>query len=345
MIMGEEWILPTEVVGSYPQPGWLVDRGNLRGRPPPRVKANDLWKIEPASLKEAQDDATILAIGDMEAAGVDVVTDGETRRESYSVAFASSLDGMDSDHPAETTGRSGRTVQVPRVVGPVRWRGSVLAADAEFLRRHAKKKTKMTIPGPFTITRQAKNEYYEDELDFALDVAAAVNQEAKAVKSKGMDVIQLDEPYLQQAPEKAKLYGVEAINAALEGVGGATVIHSCFGYGFIIRDKPNGYPFLEELNRTRAQQVSLEAAQPGLDPALFTGLEKDVALGVLNLGDPRVETPEEVEARVRRALAHIPAERLILAPDCGMKYLDREVAFGKLTSMVQAAASLREQLS
>lgn len=341
----EERSFPTEVVGSYPQPGWLVDREYLRRSPPPRVKAKDIWKVEPALLKEAQDDATILAIGDMEKAGVDIITDGEVRRESYSVTFASALDGMDSEHPGETVGRSGRTVRVPRVVGPIRWRESVLASDAEFLRRHTKKKTKMTIPGPFTVTRQAKNEYYKDELDFALAVAAAVNQEAKAVKSRGIDVIQLDEPYLQQAPDKAESYGAEAINAALEGVEGTTVVHTCFGYGFIIKDKPKGYPFLEGLNQIRAEQISVEAAQPGLDPAILAVLDKTVILGVLDLGDSRVETPKEVEARAKAALEHIPAERLILAPDCGMKYLDRDVAYGKLASMVRAAASLREELS
>jgi len=301
--------------------------------------------VEPKFLRLAQDDATLLAIKDMESAGVDVITDGEIRRESYSVTFATSLEGMDSEHPGEIVGRSGRKVQVPRVVGPIRWKGPTLVHDAEFLRRNSAKRTKVTIPGPFTVTQQAKNDYYKDEADLAIDVAAAVNKEAKAVKSTGVDVIQLDEPYLQTAPEKARQYAIEAINIALEGVEGTTALHTCFGYGYIIRDKPNGYPFLGELSQCKAKQISFEAAQPNLDPGIFAEFDKTIILGVLNLGDQRVETPSEVKARAKRALGRIPPERLILAPDCGMKYLEREVALGKLNSMVAAAKDLRSELS
>ncbi len=338
--------LLTTVVGSYPQPDWLIYREALRGQPPPRVRARGIWRVEEKFLEQAQDDATILAIRDMESAGVDMITDGEMRRESYSNKFATSLEGMDVQNPAAITGRSGRQVMVPRIVGPVRWKGPIMLRDAEFLRRNTNRLTKITIPGPFTVTQQAKNEFYSDEASLAMDVALAINEEAKAVKAGGVDVVQLDEPYLQVAPEKAKQYAVEAINRAFKGVGGPKALHTCFGYGYIIKNKPNGYPFLAELNDCDAEMVSIEAAQPNLDPAVLEGLpNKTIIFGVIDLGDNTVEAPETVAARIRSALKVVPAERLFVAPDCGMKYLDRGVAYAKLKAMMEGAKLVRSQFS
>lgn len=339
--MSAESILTT-VVGSYPQPDWLVDRESLRGQPPPRVRARGIWRVEDKHLEQAQDDATLLAIRDMESAGVDVITDGEIRRESYSNRFATALEGMDIRNPGVVTGRSGRQVMVPRVVGHIRWMGPILLRDAEFLRRNTRRRTKVTIPGPFTVTQQAKNEFYPDEASLAMDVALAINQEAKSLKTAGIDVVQLDEPYLQVAPEKAKEYAVDAINRAFRGVEGPKALHTCFGYGYIIKNKPNGYSFLAELNECDAEMVSIEAAQPNLDPAILEELpDKKIILGVINLGDDTVEAPETVSARIRGALKEISVERLIVAPDCGMKYLDRGVAFAKLKAMVDGAELVR----
>ena len=337
--------LLTTVVGSYPQPDWLVDRENLKGRPPPRIRAREIWRVEEKFLEQAQDDATLLAIRDMESAGIDIITDGEIRRESYSNRFATTLEGMDLQNPGIIVGRTGRQVQVPRVVGPIRWKGPVLLRDAEFLRRNTNRHTKVTIPGPFTVTQQTKNEFYSDEVNLAKDIAVAVNQEAKALRTAGIDVVQLDEPYLQAAPEKAKQYAVEVINLALDGIGGPTALHTCFGYAYIVKNKPNGYPFLAELNECNVEQLSIEAAQPNLDPAALESIhDKIIILGVVDLGEVSIETPETVVTRLRNALKFITPERLIAAPDCGMKYLDRSVAFRKLRALVEGAKILRAEL-
>lgn len=338
-------LLPTTVVGSYPQPDWLIDRIKLRNRPPPRARAADIWRVSTEFLQQAQDDATILAIRDMEAAGIDIITDGEIRRESYSNRFVLSLEGFNAENPGTIAGRTGRPVQVPRVVSQVRWKHPVLLGDAEFLRKNTTRMTKATVPGPFTVTQQAVNEYYSDDASLAIDVAEAINQEAKALKSAGIDIIQLDEPYLQAAPEKAREYAVEAINRALEGVSTPTVLHTCFGYGYMIKDKPAEYPFLDELNECKADQLSLETAQPKLDQALLERIrDKKIILGVINLGDSKIESPEEVAARIRSALKHAPPERLVAAPDCGMKYLERGVAYAKLCALAQGAGLVRREI-
>lgn len=341
----EKKLFSTAIVGSYPQPDWLVDRANLRNRPPPRAKAGDIWRVEARFLDQAQDDAAVLAIRDIESAGIDVVTDGEVRRESYSNRFATALEGMDSTNPATIIGRSGRPVEVPRVVGPVKRNGPVLLKEAEFLRKNTKKTAKVTIPGPFTMTQTAKDEYYRDEASLARDLADAVNQEAKEIKAAGIDVIQLDEPYLQVAPDKARQYAVEAINRAVEGIPGTRVLHTCFGYGYIIKNKPNGFPFLDELNGCKVEQLSLETAQPKLDPAMLERIpEKTIILGALDLGDPTVESAEAVAERLRKALKHVPAEKLMAGPDCGMKYLDRDSAYGKLRALAKGAEILRAEV-
>ncbi len=295
--------LLTTAVGSYPQPDWLVDRENLKGRPPPRVRAREIWRVEEKFLERAQDDATLLAIREMESAGIDIVTDGEIRRESYSNRFATALDGIDTRNPGIAIGRTGRPTPVPRVVGPIRWKKPILLRDAEFLRQNTDRRTKITLPGPFTITQQAQNDFYPDEASLAKDVAIAVNQEAKTLKVAGVDVVQIDEPYLQAKPEKAKEYAVEVINRALEGVEGPTALHSCFGYAHIVKNKPNGYSFLTELDECVVNQLSIEAAQPNLDLATLESIHnKTIILGVINLDDVHVETPEMVAARIRKAL-------------------------------------------
>ena len=337
-------LLTTTVVGSYPQPNWLIDRDKL-GSKVPRVRAPEIWRIAEAYLQEAQDDATLLAIGDMEAAGIDIITDGEMRRESYSNRFATALEGVDIVNPGSTINRTGARSVVPRITGPIRRKGPVEVRDVEFLRRNTDRQIKITLPGPFTMTQQAQDDYYKDEEALAMAYAAAVNDEVKALQKAGADVVQLDEPWLQARAERAARYGVKAINRALEGIGGTTVVHLCFGYAAAVKDKPAGYSFLAQLAQTRASQISIEAAQPRLDLAITRELApKQVMIGVIDLSTEAVETPAQVADRIRAALKHVPAERLVLAPDCGMKYLTRAAAFGKLKALAEGAALVRKEL-
>jgi 5-methyltetrahydropteroyltriglutamate--homocysteine methyltransferase len=341
-----ETLLPTTVVGSYPQPDWLIDRERLTHLPPVRVRAQELWRVPEPWREAAQDDATRLAIRDMEEAGIDLVSDGEIRRESYSNRFATALSGVDLDHPAEVRGRSSGTVVVPRITGPIRRLRPVEVRDVEFLRRHTRHPIKITLPGPFTMSRQAKNEFYRDEEELVMDYAAAVNAELHDLKAAGADLVQLDEPWLQARPEEARRLAVPAINRALHGISGPTALHLCFGYAYVARDKPNRYSFLSELTATAATQISIEAAQPSLDLADLDGLgDKTVVFGVISMGDPEAETAETVATRIRAALRHVPAERLIPAPDCGMKYLPRDLAFAKLKALADGARIVRRELS
>src|SRR3989441_6680355 len=325
-------LLPTTVVGSYPQPDWLIDRERLGTRLPPRVRARELWRVEERFLEQAHDDATLLAIRDMEEAGIDVISDGEMRRESYSNRFATALDGVDLDNPGVAVDRTGHKNPVPRVVGSIRRTRPVEVRDVEFLRASTDLPIRITLPGPFTMTQQAQNDHYPDEESLALAYAAAVNEEARDLKAAGADVVQIDEPYLQARPEQAKAYGVTAIDRALEGIEGETALHICFGYGHIVREKPAGYSFLTELNACAARQISLETAQPDLDLSILRRLPaKTIVLGVIDLSDGApVEAPDTVSERIRRALEHVAAERLVIAPDCGMKYMRRDIAVAQL---------------
>lgn len=337
--------LVTTVVGSYPQPDWLVDRDNLKSRLPPRIRAKEIWRVQPQFLEQAQDDATLLAIRDMERAGVDIISDGEIRRESYSNRFATALDGVDLDNPGTAIDRTGHPNPVPRITHKITRRNPVEVRDVQFLRANTTRKIKITVPGPFTVTQQAQNDYYPNDKALALDIAAAINAEIKDLLANGADVVQIDEPYLQARPEKAREYGVEVINRALEGIEGTTALHMCFGYAAIVHSRKSKYDFLAELKDCIVKQISIESAQPDLDYSdlkVFT--DKTIILGVLNLGDMQVETPEMVANRIRSALEYIEPERLIIAPDCGMKYLPREVAFGKLKTMVEGARMVREEL-
>jgi 5-methyltetrahydropteroyltriglutamate--homocysteine methyltransferase len=335
----------TTVVGSYPQPAWLIDRDRLGDRLPTRVRARELWRVPERFLEEAQDDATRLAVQDMERAGVDVITDGEMRRESYSNRFATALEGVDLDRPGVALDRTGHENPVPRVVGPIRRSRPVEVRDVEFLRSLTSRRIKITVPGPFTMTQQAQNDYYDDERSLALAYAGAVNDELRDLKAAGADIVQIDEPYLQARPERAREYAVEAIDRALDGIEGDTVLHTCFGYAHIVKDRLTGYPFLRELNDCAATHISLEAAQPQLDPDVLRALpDKLIVLGVLDLGADVVVTTDAVAARIRAALTVVPPERLVVAPDCGMKYLPRERAFRKLESMVAGAWLVREEL-
>ena len=338
-------LFPTSLVGSYPQPDWLIDRGKLAGRFPPRVRARELWRVDPAFLEQAQQDAARLAIADQERAGLDIITDGEISRESYSNAFATALEGVDVDNPGTALDRSGHPNPVPRIVGPIRRRRPVGVAALAFLRSQASdgRPVKVTVPGPFTMAQQAQNDFYPSVEAAAYGYATAVNEEVADLFAAGADVVQIDEPYLQARPDAAREYGLGVLNAALDGITGTTAVHLCFGYAAIIHDRPSGYSFLPELADCVADQISIETAQSELDCAVLEKLSgKTIILGVLNLGDPTVETPEQVADRVRRALPYVPADQIVLAPDCGMKYLPRESAFGKLTAMAQAAALLRE---
>jgi 5-methyltetrahydropteroyltriglutamate--homocysteine methyltransferase len=343
--MRELPLFPTTLVGSYPQPDWLIDRARLAGRFPPRVRARELWRPAEEHLAEAQDDATLLAIRAQEDAGLDIVTDGEIRRESYSNHLATRLDGVDIDNPGTALDRSGHPNPVPRVVGPIHRPGPIQRPDLEFLRAHTDRVTKVTVPGPFTMAQQAQDDFYGDPRSMALAYAEAVNQEVKDLFAAGADIVQLDEPYLQARPEPAREFGLEALNRALDGVVGPTVVHICFGYAAIIHERPSGYSFLPELADCPCDQVSIETAQSGLDPSVLTQLpDKTMLLGVIDLSTPEVESAEVMADRIRRALPFIDAERVVLAPDCGMKYLPRESADGKLRSMVAAARLLRAEL-
>jgi 5-methyltetrahydropteroyltriglutamate--homocysteine methyltransferase len=339
-------LLPTTVVGSYPQPEWLVDRAML-SKSVPRTRLHEMWRLPQEHLEEAQDDATIVAIRDMERAGIDIVTDGEIRRESYSNRFATALEGVDADHPAMIVSRSGHQTPVPRVTGKVRRTGPVERRDVEFLRRNTDRAAKITLPGPFTMSQQAKNEFYKDDEELAMAFAEAVNAEARDLEKAGADVIQLDEPWVRNNPDLARRYAVKAINRALQGLTVPTVVHLCFGYAAVVpgSTKPAGYSFLAELADTTAEQISIEAAQPKLDLGVLRDLSsKKIMLGVLDLGDPAIESTDVVTERIRNGLKYVSAERLVVAPDCGMKYMRRQTAFGKLKAMCDAAAVVRKEI-
>ena len=336
--------LGTTVVGSFPQPEWLIDRETL-SHIVPRVRQTGLWRVSDGFLEAAQDDATLLAIGEMERAGVELITDGEIRRESYSNRFATALDGVDIENPGEVLGRSGQPTIVPRVVGPIKRNQPVQVRDVEFLRANTSRRIKVTVPGPFTMSQQVQNDHYPDRATLAMDYAVAVNQEVKALFAAGADVVQLDEPWLQAHADDAREFGVAAINKALEGMSGTTGLHLCFGYAAVVKNKASEYAFLAELEGSAVDLVSIEAAQPNLDLSVLAKLpSKTMVVGVIDLEDAAVEPPESVAARVREALKYLPPEQLMLAPDCGMKYLPREVAFGKLQAMVQGVELVREEL-
>jgi 5-methyltetrahydropteroyltriglutamate--homocysteine methyltransferase len=336
-------LFPTTIVGSFPQPDWLIDRAKLAGRFPPRTRAKELWRIPPQYLEQAQDDATLIAIRAQEDAGLDIVSDGEIRRESYSNRFATALDGVDLDNPGTALDRSGHPNPVPRIVGRIRRRHAVEVGDLKFLRANTTRSVKITVPGPFTMLQQAQNDFYATEEEAAMDYAEAVNAEIKEFAA-GADVVQIDEPYMQARPEKARQYGLKALNRALDGVTGTTAVHICFGYAAIIHERPSGYSFLPELAQCSCRQVSIETAQSHLDCSALAALDgKRVMVGCIDLADPQVESPETIVQRIERALPYVKPENVILAPDCGMKYLPRETASAKLRAMVEAAKLLRQR--
>jgi 5-methyltetrahydropteroyltriglutamate--homocysteine methyltransferase len=339
-------LFPTSLVGSYTQPDWLIDREKLAGRFPPRVRATELWRVDPAYLEQAFDDATILAIRDQERAGLDIITDGEMRRESYSNRFATALEGVDMDNHGTALDRSGEPVPVPRVIGKIRRKHAVEKRDVEFLRANTDRMIKITVPGPFTMSQQAQNDHYDDMAEMALDYAAAVNEEIRDLFAAGADIVQIDEPYMQARPDKARAYGLAAVKRALEGIEGRTALHICFGYAALIHERPEGYNFLPELADTDLCDISIETAQSDLDCAILARLPgKTIILGVLDLSTHEIETPATVAARIRKALPYVPAEKLVIAPDCGLKYLPREVAFGKMKAMADGAAIVRAELA
>ena len=339
-------LLPTTLVGSYPQPDWLIDRALLAKQMPPRVRAQQLWRVPSEWLEQAQDDATLLAIRDQERAGIDILTDGEMRRESYSNRFATALDGVDLDHPATITSRSGHPISVPRVVGKIRRKHPVEVRDLEFLRANTDRSIKITVPGPFTMSQQAENAYYPDAAAMSLDYAEAVRAEIRDLFAAGADVVQIDEPWMQAFPERAREFGLAALNHALDGITGTTAVHICFGYGALVAGRPAGYSFLPELAGSPVLQVSIETAQSNLDCSVLQKLAgKTIILGVVDLGNHQVETPEAVAARIRRALPFVGPDRLVIAPDCGLKYLPRSVAFAKMKAMVDGARLVRAQVA
>jgi 5-methyltetrahydropteroyltriglutamate--homocysteine methyltransferase len=336
--------VPTSLVGSYAQPDWLIDRARLRDRFPPRVRATELWRIDPQYLEEAQDDATLVAIRDQERAGLDIITDGEQRRESYSNRFATALAGVDIDNPGTALDRSGHPNPVPRVVGPIERKHPVQVRDVEFLRSHTSRPVKITVPGPFTMSQQAQNDAYPSEAELAEAYAAAVHDEIVDLFAAGADIVQIDEPYMQARPEKAREFGLAALERALDGVVGTTAVHICFGYAAIIHDRPSAYSFLPEMATCSCHQISIETAQSGIDTAVLERLPaKQIILGVIDLDDHAVEAPETVAARIRRALPYKRPDELVAAPDCGMKYLPRDSAYGKLESLAAGAAIIRAE--
>jgi 5-methyltetrahydropteroyltriglutamate--homocysteine methyltransferase len=341
-----EILLPTTLVGSYAMPSWLIDRDRLAGRFPPRTRATELWRVDAEFLEEAQNDATLLAIRDQERAGLDIITDGEMRRESYSNRFATALDGVDIDNPGSALDRSGHPNPVPRVVGPVRRTRPVQTGDVAFLRANTDRPIKMTVPGPFTMSQQAQNDHYKSPRAMALDYAAAVNEEIHDLFAAGADIVQVDEPYMQARPAAAEEYGIEALDRALAGAPGTTAVHLCFGYAAIIHERPSGYSFLPQLAQSSVDSISIETAQSNLDCSVLEELPgKTMIVGVLDLSTNEVESPEVIASRIRRALEHHPADQTVVAPDCGLKYLDREVAFAKMVAMVEGTAIVRRELS
>ncbi len=339
-------MFPTTLVGSYPQPEWLIDRKKLAGRFPPRVRARELWRVPEAFLAEAQEDATLMAIKAQEDAGLDIVTDGEIRRESYSNRFATALEGVDIDNPGTALDRSGHPNPVPRITGKIRRKHAVEVDDLLFLKKNTTRMVKITVPGPFTMSQQAQNDFYKTEEEAAMDYAVAVNAEIRDLFAAGADVVQIDEPYMQARPKKAEEYGLRALNAALDGITGTTAVHICFGYAAIIHERPSGYSFLSQMAGCSCHQVSIETAQSNLDCAVLADLKgKKIMLGVLDLSDMNVETPETVAGRIRRALAHVAPQDIVVAPDCGLKYLPRDVAFGKMKAMVEGARIMRAEVA
>jgi 5-methyltetrahydropteroyltriglutamate--homocysteine methyltransferase len=338
-------LLPTTLVGSYPQPEWLIDRTVLSKQTPPRTRAQELWRVDDPWLVEAQDDATLVAIRDQERAGLDIITDGEIRRVSYSSRFANALDGIDLDNPGSAVSRGGVAISVPRVVGRIERRHAVEVRNVKFLRANTDRTIKITVPGPFTMSQQVQNDFYDNVEDMALDYAAAVNGEMKDLFAAGADIVQIDEPYMQARPEEARRYGVDTINRALEGISGTTALHICFGYALTMKQKAPVYDFLAELEQSHVRQISVETAQSKLDCSTLSSLSKTIILGVIDLAAPEIESPETVAARIRRALPYVPAERIVVAPDCGMKYLPRETAYSKLRAMVDGAAIVRRELT
>jgi 5-methyltetrahydropteroyltriglutamate--homocysteine methyltransferase len=339
-------LFPTSLVGSYAQPDWLIDRQKLAGRFPPRVRAKELWRVAPEFLDQAQDDATLLAVRDQERAGLDIITDGELRRESYSNRFATALEGVDIDNPGTALDRSGHPNPVPRVTGKIRRKHPVEVRDVQFLRANTDRTIKITVPGPFTMSQQAQNDFYKDEQEMVLDYAAAVNAEIKDLFAAGADIVQIDEPYMQARADKARQIGLNGLSAALDGVKGTTAVHICFGYAAVIHVRPEGYSFLPEFANSPVQQVSIETAQSGLDCKVLETLPgKTIILGVLDLSNMTIEHPETVAARIRRALPYVPAAKIVVAPDCGLKYLPREVAYGKMCAMVEGAKIVRAELA
>ena len=337
-------LLPTSLVGSYPQPEWLIDRARL-SKQVPRARADDLWLVAPDKLEAAQDDATILAIHEQERAGLDIITDGEQRRESYSNRFATALGGIDADRPGTTLNRNGKPIPVPRVVARIRRMRPIEVRDLKLLRASTGRTVKATVPGPFTLSKQAQDDFYGDAEALAMDYAAAVNAEIMDLFAAGADIVQLDEPWMQQHPDDARRYGLKVLDRALAGVSGTAAVHLCFGYAALVHDKPSGYSFLSELESCKAQQISVEAAQPKLDLKVLQALpSKTIILGVIDLADITVETPLVVADRIRRAMAYVPAARLVVAPDCGMKYLPRMIAFAKMQAMAAGAALVRREL-
>jgi 5-methyltetrahydropteroyltriglutamate--homocysteine methyltransferase len=339
-------LFPTTLVGSYPQPDWLIDRKRLTENIPPRVRASDLWRVPEPYLAEAQDDATRLAIRAQEDAGIDIVTDGEIRRESYSNRFATALEGIDLENHGVATTRSGKQQAVPRIVGKIRRKHAVEVPDLLFLKKNTSRMVKITVPGPFTMSQQAQDDYYKDEEKAAMDYAVAVNEEIRDLFAAGADVVQIDEPYMQAQPEKARKFGVKALNRALEGISGVTAVHICFGYSVYLKNKPAGYSFLPEFAACSCKQISIETAEPKLDCSVLEKLPgKKVMVGCIDLSTHEVETPDVVVERIKRALPYVKPENVILAPDCGMKFLPRASAFGKMQAMVAAAKLLRAEYS
>ncbi|MEN9538469.1 MAG: hypothetical protein RLZZ126_704 [Pseudomonadota bacterium] len=335
-------LFPTTLVGSYPQPDWLIDRQKLAGRFPPRTRARELWRIPDQYLEEAQNDATLMAIRAQEEAGLDIITDGEIRRESYSNRFATALSGVDIDNPGTALDRSGHPNPVPRVIGPIKRLRPVEVDDLKFLKAHTNRKVKITVPGPFTMSEQAQNDFYPTSEDAAMAYAVAVREEIRDLFAAGADVVQIDEPYMQARPEKARQFGLKALNSALEGIEGETAVHICFGYAAVIHARPSGYSFMPEMYGCTCKQVSLETAQSNLDCAVLAKIDnKRIMVGCINLDDMAIESPDVVVARIQKALVYAKPENIILAPDCGMKYLPRHVADGKMRAMVEAAHILR----
>ena len=339
----------TTVIGSLPKPGWLYQTTAFSTDPTELHGKGGAWTRSGSDLRAAQDDAVRIAIGVQESAGLDEVSDGEQRRESYLSYVVRRLAGFDYDAPGQKWVRGGRRLaSVGRCTGPVSRDGPMLLDDLRFALSHARRPVKVTLPGPMTVCDSVLDEFYGDEKSLAMAVSDALNGEARALAAHGASTIQFDEPVFSRYPDKVLDWGIEALDRAAHGVGVATAVHVCYSYPLpgVPRPTPPTYPvILPALERSSIDQLGLEFEAPMLAPELLSLCpSKTVLFGCVKNTSPQVEDPTQVANRLLEAARHHPPEKLMAAPDCGLAPLNGASARGKLRAMVLGARMARERL-